>query len=148
MKCRKCEREFISERYLKEHMAVSHPKPVKPPKEPKVKTKTKTKLSRNKWVKAYSEGGYRYFEFTELARKSLRDAGEDMAWDGLGNYVNVQDLETAAYEIAMDHPDLDDADLPKGHVLREIAADIIYDGMLKGKARVIAEGRSLEVPRG
>lgn len=142
MKCRKCDREFLHERAVKEHMAVSHPKPVKtpkPPREPRVK---KAKVIGNKWVR-WEAGAW---SMTKAYVKQLQLEGEDIAWDGLGNYMSERDLETAAMEIALGDDRLRDAGVPENFcTIRECVADCIYDGMLKGKKRVIAEGRNLDI---
>jgi hypothetical protein len=105
------------------------------------------KVGRKKWTKTVGKGFDKRRELTDYAIKRLKLEGEDLAWDALGNYMNEQDLENAAMEIAMEHYELTEEGVPQFNVLREIAADYLYDGMLKGKKRVIAEGRSLEVPR-
>jgi hypothetical protein len=90
-----------------------------------------------------------YWEFTPKAIKQLKAEGEDMAWDGLGNYLSEDLLQDAAMDVAQYHMDFTDAGMREGYNPgREAIADYIYDGMLKGLERVKAEGRSTDMPVG
>ncbi len=93
-------------------------------------------------------GGRGYWQITEKGIKQLMAEGEDVAWDGLGNYLDENTLQDAAMDSASYHMDFTDAGMPEGYNQgREAVADYIYEGMLKGLKRVKAEGRSTEMPR-
>lgn len=143
MKCRKCDRDIAGESNMKLHVKRDHPKPVKPAKEPKVKTiKAKSVKKGNKWVKWV--GGN--WQMTPAYEKQLKLEGIDVALDGLGNYLNVNDLESAAMDMVQYDDRMTEAGVPEYHTIRECAADAFYDGLLKGKAIAIAEGRNLVMP--
>jgi hypothetical protein len=102
-------------------------------------------VNRKKWVKRGKYSGQ--LELTDHAVKQLMLEGEDVAWDGLGNYLDEDTLQDAAVDSARNHYELSIDGVPEEHVLRECAADYIYEGMLKGLKRVKAEGRSTEINR-
>lgn len=90
-----------------------------------------------------------YWMLTAKAIKQLEAEGEDIAYDGLGNYLDENTLQDAAVDAASYHSDFTDAGMPEGfNKDREAVADMIYEGMLKGLARVKAEGRSTSIRRG
>ena len=145
--CKQCDREFISVQYLKQHMSISHPKPVKPPKEPKVK-KVKSKKKGNKWVKWVGPDFGGHWEMTKAYTKQLMLEGEDCAWDGLGNYLDMSNFESCAMDMATGDDRMTELGIPEYCTLRECVADAFHDGMLKGKARVIAAGRDIKMKVG
>ena len=96
------------------------------PKKPKVPREPREKLS--KWVKRDKFDGR--LRLTKWAEKELVREGRGIAEDGLGNYIDGEHaLQDAAYDLAMGHYDLDYAGITERHVIREIAADLIYEGM-------------------
>ena len=94
-------------------------------------------------------GGKGFWQLTEKANRQLIAEGEDIAWDGLGNYIDERNMQDVAMDAAGYHQDFTDAGMPEGYNPgREAVADMIYEGMLKGLKRVKAEGRKTEMPGG
>lgn len=96
--------------------------------------------------KKFAKREGRSWTLTEYGRKQLVLEGEDMAWDGIGNYLGESEMATAAYEVAEFHSGLTDSGVPEGmSQIRECAADYIYQGMLKALERARAVGRKTTV---
>ena len=70
----------------------------------------------------------------------------DYAMDQLGNSLDEHTCSDVAMDMAMYHCDLIDAGVPEGlHIIRECAADCIYEGMMKAVKKCKAAGRSVTV---
>jgi hypothetical protein len=103
------------------------------------------KPKRKLWLKRGSDGR---LELTEHARKELDAGGYDCALDGLGNYFSPDDLESAATDLAMYHDELTRDGAKEGYtIIRECAADYIYEGMLRALKEKEAKGERVEKPR-
>lgn len=126
---------------LKENRVKSEPKPRKPKQHPLANFVYDAHYGK-KW------GGKGYWTLTEKAEKQLRAEGEDIAWDGLGNYLDENVLQDAACDAASYHSDFTEAGMPEGfNQGREVVADMIYEGMLRGLKRVKDSGRSTQMPK-
>lgn len=86
-------------------------------------------LGRKKWVKVSYDG--HNMQLTDYGIKQLVSAGYDMGRDGLGDYISADDLESPAADLARGHPELDFEGVPRQHIIRELAADYIHEGLLK-----------------
>ena len=139
----------LTEQFLNQLKEQTVPKPVQP-KPSREKKPKKHPLANFVYDSEYGRryGGKGYWELTEKACKQLMAEGEDVAWDGLGNYLDQNMLGDAAMDAASYHSDFTAAGMPEGYNQgREAVADMIYDGMMKGLKRVKAEGRSTSMPR-
>ena len=102
--------------------------------------------SRRKWMKL--DKYTHRLELTSHAKTQLFREGYSCALDGLGNYLDRGLLESAAIDSAADHDELTRDGAPTGYnIYREIAADYIFDGMMKAYKEKIAKGESVEMPR-
>jgi hypothetical protein len=109
------------------------PKAPKEPKEPKSKWVTEDRFDRR-------------LRLTKWAEKELIREGKGIAEDGLGNYINGEHaLQDAAYDLAMGHYELDRAGVSSSSIIREIAADLIYEGMHKVLKKFEAQGKKTTV---
>jgi len=115
----------------------------KPIPEPAPKVK---KPKGNKWVTEDRYDGR--LRLTKWAEKELVREGKGIAEDGLGNYIDGDHaLQDAAYDLAMGHYDLDHAGVPAHSVIREIAADLIYEGMHIMLKKFEKQGKKVTVDR-
>lgn len=130
----------LSEELLNQLKNQSVPRPKKPkvprePREPKSKWVTYDKL-------------YGQLRLTKWAEKQLVREGKGIAEDGLGNYLDGDHgCQDAAYDLAMGHYELDHAGVPERHVIRECAADLIYEGMYAVIKKFEKQGKNTEVKR-
>jgi len=112
------------------------PKKPKPPKEPKNPT--------SKWVTEDRYDGR--LRLTKWAEKELVREGKGIAEDGLGNYIDGDHaLQDCAYDLAQGHYDLDHAGVSERSIIREIAADLIYEGMHKVYQKFKKQGKKTSV---
>lgn len=112
------------------------------PKKPKVPREPRDKP--NKWVKW--DKFYGQMRLTKWAEKELVREGKGIAEDGLGNYIDGDHaLQDCAYDLAQGHYELDHAGVSERSIIREIAADLIYEGMYKVYKKFKAQGKQTHV---
>ena len=128
----------LSEELLTQLKEQEVPKP-KVPKAPKV-PKPKT----SKWVTEDRYDGR--LRLTKWAEKELVREGKGIAEDGLGNYIDGDHaLQDCAYDLAQGHYDLDYAGVRADSIIREIAADLIYEGMYKVYKKFKEKGKKTDL---
>jgi hypothetical protein len=129
-----CSPQDLTEELLNnlKNQTVPRPKKPRPPREPREPT--------SKWVKY--DKFYGQMRLTKWAEKQLVREGKGIAEDGLGNYIDGDNaLQDCAYDLAMGHYDLDYAGVSERHIIREIAADLIYEGMYTVYKKFKAQGK-------
>lgn len=99
---------------------------------------------RKKWLVRVGDR----LELTAHAVAQLQAEGYDVGMDGLGNYLSSGDLESAAMDSAAHHDELtrDGAKEGYGEIVRECAADHIYEGMRRALDEKRSHNQRVDVP--